>query len=51
MDFIVENYSNKINFIQKKDVMKLETVNTTDSPEEVLEETIKVILEILDVYS
>jgi len=51
MDFIVKNYSGKINFVQTKDVMKLETENRTDSPEEVLEETNKVILEILDVYN
>ncbi|MEE9431410.1 MAG: transcription-repair coupling factor [Melioribacteraceae bacterium] len=51
MDFIVAKYSGKINFIQKKDVMKLETENTTSSPEEVLEETIKVILDILDIYN
>jgi len=50
MDFIVKEYSNKINFVQTKEVMKLETINSTDSPEEVLEETINVILEVLDVY-
>ncbi|MCP5062284.1 MAG: transcription-repair coupling factor [Ignavibacteriae bacterium] len=51
MDFIVKNYSGKINFVQTKDVMKLETENKTDSPEEVLEEINKVILEILNVYN
>lgn len=51
MSLIVSDYSNTINFVQNKDVMKLESENLSDSPEEVLNITISFIKKLLFVYN
>ena len=50
MNFIVKKYPDKIRFVQNKEVMKLEMENINETPEKALEETTKIILEILEVY-
>ncbi len=50
MNFIVKKYPDKIRFVQNKQAMKLEMENINETPEKALEETTKIILEILDVY-
>lgn len=51
MSLIVSDYSDTINFVQNKDVMKLESENLSDSPEEVLNTTISFIKKLLFVYN
>jgi len=50
MDLIVAEYSKTIKFIQIKDVMKLESVNTFDSPEKILTWIINFIKKLLLIY-
>jgi transcription-repair coupling factor (superfamily II helicase) len=51
MELIVAEYSDEIKFVQKKDSMKLESINETDSPEEALKAIISFIKKLLLVYN
>jgi len=50
MELIVAEYPDNIKFIQKKESMKLESDNNTDSPEEVLSFVIDFVKKLLTVY-
>jgi transcription-repair coupling factor (superfamily II helicase) len=50
MELIVSEYAETVKFVQKKDNMKLESENETDSPEEALKSVIMFIQKILLVY-
>lgn len=50
MEFIVSKYSNEIKFIQNKNLMKLESENNFDFPDEVLGFVTSFIKEVLSVY-
>ena len=50
MQLIVSEYSKTIKFIQNKEVMKLESVNDYDSPEEVLNTIISFVKKLLFIY-
>ena len=50
MQLIVSEYSNTIKFIQNKEVMKLESNNDYDSPEEVLQNLISFVKKALIIY-
>ncbi len=50
MDLIVSEYSDTIKFVQNKEIMKLESINNFDSPEEVLNTIINFIKKLLLIY-
>ena len=50
MELIVSEYSDEIKFVQKKESMKLESENISDSPEEALQLIITFIKKVLLVY-
>ena len=50
MDIIVSEYSDTIKFVQNKDVMKLESENNSNSPEEDLNTIINFIKKLLLIY-
>ena len=50
MEIIISDYSDTIKFVQNKDIMKFESVNNYDSPEEILSNTISFVKKLLLVY-